>query len=98
MDYPAREILNNLQARREEMVELLQRLALAESPSDIPSAVTPVLNLLTPELERAGMSVRLFRGRASAGTLFARPRNRMHLAPLQLLVGHCDTVWPVGTV
>jgi glutamate carboxypeptidase len=30
--------------------------------------------------------------------LFGRPRARAKKSPLQLLVGHCDTVWPVGTV
>ena len=80
------------------MVDLLQRLALAESPSDNPAAVAPVLAMLASELEQGGLSVRLFPGRVSAGTLFARPRERNEPSPLQLLVGHCDTVWPVGTV
>ena len=44
------------------------------------------------------MSVRRFPGRVSAGMLFARPRPRNNKSSLQLLVGHCDTVWPVGTV
>ena len=54
--------------------------------------------MLASELEQAGLSVRLFPGRVSAGMLFARPRERNEQSPLQLLVGHCDTVWPVGTV
>ena len=80
------------------MVDLLVRLALVESPSDNPAAVAPVLAMLAPELEKAGLSVRLFPGRVSAGMLFARPRERNKSSPLQLLVGHCDTVWPIGTV
>lgn len=98
-------ILSYLRERRQDMVELLQRLALAESPSDNPAAVEPVLALLTSELDQAGMSVRHFPGCVSAGTLFARPRplllphgERENSRKLQLLVGHCDTVWPVGTV
>jgi glutamate carboxypeptidase len=90
--------LDYLRGERRNMVELLQRLALAESPSDNPAAVAPVLAMLTAELERAGLAVRRFRGRVSAGTLYARPRPRGGARPLQLLVGHCDTVWPVGTV
>jgi glutamate carboxypeptidase len=58
----------------------------------------PVLTLLKSELEQSGLSVRCFPGRVSAGTLFALPRERDKKSPLQLLVGHCDTVWPVGTV
>jgi glutamate carboxypeptidase len=54
--------------------------------------------MLAAELERAGMSVRRFAGRVSAGVLYARRRQRVAKSPLQLLVGHCDTVWPVGTL
>jgi glutamate carboxypeptidase len=91
-------ILGYLQARRQDMVDLLRRLALTESPSDDPAAVAGVLDLLAAELEHVGMSVRRLPGRVSAGTLFGRPRQRSGRPPLQLLVGHCDTVWPVGTV
>jgi glutamate carboxypeptidase len=93
-----RQILDYLQGQRPGMVALLQRLALAESPSDNPSAVAGVQTLLTCELEQIGMSVRHFAGRQSAGTLYARPRPRVRRRPRQLLVGHCDTVWPVGTL
>jgi glutamate carboxypeptidase len=97
-EYEPHCILSYLREHRQDMVDLLQRLALAESPSDNPAAVVPVLTMLASELEQAGLSVRLFSGRVSAGTLFARPQVRNEQLPLQLLVGHCDTVWPVGTV
>src|SRR5579871_2391334 len=91
-------VLSYLRERRQDMVDLLQRLALAESPSDNPAAVAPALALLESELGQAGMTVRHFPGRVSAGTLYARPQERSGKSPHQLLVGHCDTVWPVGTV
>jgi glutamate carboxypeptidase len=97
-DHETHSILTYLRERRQDMVDLLLRLALAESPSDNPAAVAPVLALLESELGQARMAVRLFPGRVSAGTLFARPRARTRKSPLQLLVGHCDTVWPVGTL
>jgi glutamate carboxypeptidase len=97
-DHETRCLLRYLQERRQDMVDLLKRMALAESPSDNPPAVAPVLAMLESELEQCGMTVRGFRGRVSAGTLFARPRARDEKSPIQLLVGHCDTVWPVGTV
>ena len=37
-------------------------------------------------------------GRRSGGHLYARPGARAHHAPVQLLLGHCDTVWPLGTL
>jgi glutamate carboxypeptidase len=91
-------VLGYLRERRPAMVEGLRRLALAESPSDDSAAGAQALTLLAGELEQAGLSVRRFRGRVSAGTLYARPRERASKLPPQLLVGHCDTVWPVGTL
>src|SRR5262249_6808846 len=97
-DVEIQRVLGYVQGKRQDMVDLLRRLALAESPSDNPAAVAPVLDLLASELGEAGMSVRRFPGRVSAGVLYGRPRERTTKAPVQLLGGHCDTVWPVGTV
>lgn len=91
-------VLRYLREHRQDMALLLQRLALAESPSDNPTAMPSVFALLASELEQDEMAVRLVPGRVSAGMLFARPRDRVKRSMLQLLVGHCDTVWPVGTI
>ncbi len=79
------------------MIALLTELAALESPTDDPLATARVLDRLTGELAQSGMTVRRLRGRQSAGLLVARPAFRVRHKPLQLLVGHCDTVWPVGT-
>jgi glutamate carboxypeptidase len=98
MNDEASRILRSLQDRRGEMVQLLQRLALIESPSDEPAAVSPLLDILAEELRQCGLRVRRFRGRTSGGMLYARPRPRAKGGRLQMLVGHCDTVWPLGTL
>lgn len=87
-----------MQEHRQAMAELLQKLALIESPSDDRVAVGVLLDALAKELDRSGMFVRRLRGSQSAGIIFARPRHPQKKAPIQLLVGHGDTVWPVGTV
>jgi len=97
-DQEINQILGYLEGRRGAMVDLLERLALAESPSDDRAAVATVLAMLAAELEESGMTVRRYRGRVSGGLLFARPRERARHVPLQMLVGHCDTVWPLATV
>jgi glutamate carboxypeptidase len=97
-DHEAECILAYLEDRRQAMIELLTRLARAESPSHDRAAVSALLDLLSAELEQTGLAVRRHRGRASGGMLVAQPRRRAERRPLQLLVGHCDTVWPVGTL
>ncbi|HXU44094.1 MAG TPA: M20/M25/M40 family metallo-hydrolase, partial [Thermoanaerobaculia bacterium] len=86
-----------LEPRRGEMVDLVTRLASAESPSHEPERQAAVFELLATELEPAGFTVRTLRGRTSGGQLFARPA-RAGRAGYQLLLGHVDTVWPAGTL
>lgn len=83
---------------REEMVELLEQLAEAESPSLDAEAQRGPFRILASELERVEYAVRAVRAGEPGDHLYARPRWRRHRAPHQLLVGHMDTVWPVGTL
>jgi glutamate carboxypeptidase len=55
-----------------------------------------VLELLAGELDLLGMELEILRGDASGGWLIARAGAGD--GPTQLVVGHCDTVWPVGTL
>lgn len=80
------------------MASLLRGLALLESPSHDPASQEPVFARLAAELEAAGMRVRRLLGRQSGGQLWAVPRRRRRGSPSQLLLGHCDTVWPRGSV
>jgi glutamate carboxypeptidase len=90
-------LLEYLDGRREEMVDLLVALATLESPTDVPEAQVPVQAVLTRALEERGMRVRKVQGRLTGGLLYARPLRRARGRPAQLLIGHSDTVWPIGT-
>ncbi len=94
----ARRLVAWVHERREELVEFLRQLALVESPSTDHAAQAGVQGLLRDALESAGLRVRHLRGRGSAGHLFARTREGARGRPFQLLLGHTDTVWPLGTV
>ncbi len=93
-------LFDHLRARQGEMVELLARLARAESPSTVPAAQGPVFDLLEEALAPAGYRVRRLPGKTSGGQLFAAPAHprRERRGRAQLLLGHCDTVWPLGTL
>lgn len=87
-----------LEAQREAMVELLMTLARHESPSHEPGSQSPLFELFIRKLNQLGFRCRRIAGRQSGGQLLAVPRNYRRGEPKQLLLGHCDTVWPVGTL
>ncbi|UCG26430.1 MAG: M20 family metallopeptidase [Chloroflexota bacterium] len=80
------------------MVELLRKLVEAESPSDVPDSQVHCLSILMEELQSLDYQVELIRGRQTGGHLLARPVRMVAEGPRQLLLGHCDTVWPIGTL
>ena len=79
------------------MTALLVERAEMESPTDDPAATSRVLERLSREFVSAGLVTRRTTGRTTGGLLLVRPPARERGRPIQLLVGHCDTVWPVGT-
>jgi len=87
-DLDVENILGYLQQQRENMAELLQRLALVESPSSDPHALCQILTILTAELKVAGMSVRHLPGSASGGLLYAREPLRSARFPCRSGRGH----------
>ena len=93
----AQALLAHLRARQEEMTALLRDLVRLESPSHDPAAQEPVFARLAVELEAAGMRTRRLPGRKTGGQLWAVRRDRRRGNGAQLLIGHCDTVWPLGT-
>jgi glutamate carboxypeptidase len=90
-------LLDHLRSRQGEMAALVRELALLESPSQVPEAQEAVFARLAAALDEAGLRTRRLRGRASGGQLFAAPP-RPRASGAQLLIGHCDTVWPLGTL
>lgn len=92
------ELLAWARAHREPFVDFLRTLVEMESPTDVPGSQAPVQEVLRGALTELGFAVKLHRGRRTGGFLVARPRQRRRGAPYQLLVGHTDTVWPVGTL
>lgn len=79
-------------------VDLLARLARAESPSTDPNAQQEVQAIMTEALDDLGYAVTHLPGEKTGGALYARPADRRKTTPTQLLLGHGDTVWPKGTL
>lgn len=93
-----------LQSRQPAMVALLRRLVEAETPSSDPRSQEAALSILTEALELIGFTVEHIPGQLSGGQLLAWPKQEAHPLsdenerPIQLLVGHSDTVWAAGTL
>lgn len=91
-------ILEHVRGLDAALIELLRELVEAESPSTHPAVHRRARHTLMAAIGDLGFCVRETGTPASARHVFARPPARDRAAPLQLLVGHYDTVWPVGTV
>jgi len=92
----AQRLLDVLHTRRAAMADCLAELVALESPTHQPETQGPVQDRLARRLEAIGYHVRRVPGRRSGGFVYARPHDRAACG--QLLVGHTDTVWPVGTL
>ena len=89
-------ILEEVRSRRSEWTGYLTDLANLESPTWEPGSQEPVRRMLGDSLEGLGFRVR--QGSPSAGGPLVASVPRMRGRSPQLVVGHTDTVWPVGTL
>ena len=96
-DLPKR-ILDYLDRNRQGMAELLERLVLCESPSGDRESLVHVMGVLSNAFSERRFRPFILAGKQSGGVLVAMPKERPRHRPHQLLLGHCDTVWPLGTL
>ncbi len=92
------DILSYLNDQKEHIKSFLEQLVLMESPSSDPTAQEPVLLLLIKKLQSLDFKTIRIPGKKTGGYLYASPKNRTKHLPIQLMIGHCDTVWPIGTL
>ncbi|HEB78411.1 MAG TPA: M20/M25/M40 family metallo-hydrolase, partial [Methylothermaceae bacterium] len=91
-----RRILHWLEGHQSELEELIGRLVSMETPSTVAQSQRPILRLLARTLTALDFRCRILPGKRTGGHLIAYPERRR--PRLQLLLGHCDTVWPLGTL
>jgi len=94
----ANEILHYLKANHENMLQLLKGLVIIESPSHNKQALNRIMQFIEKKLDELGFYSIRVSGKNTGGYLYARPKNRKKNKPLQLIIGHCDTVWPINTI
>jgi len=97
MENTTEQILDFLNRNRRELIRFLIALVKAESPTTEPAAVEALFRQIGKAFEELDYHCLYRKGKTSAGQLLIRPNGRPE-GPYQLLLGHCDTVWPVGTL
>ena len=92
-----RALHSHLRAQQPAMVRLLGKLVKWESPSTEPRAVEQLARVLAAEWRRRGARVRLLPQR-NYGPVLRAELNLSHAKPRGqlLLLGHMDTVYPLG--
>ncbi len=98
MKESARHIRAYLEENRSEMIEFLKDLVCFESPSRDREAQREILGYIGTRLEELGFRTSIHPGRETGGFLLAVPKERTRGKPIQLLIGHCDTVWQKDTL
>jgi glutamate carboxypeptidase len=103
---PMRALLAGARRKQSDLLELLRNLVLQESPSDDKAAVDGCVALAAAHARDLGGRVKLHRQRGYGNILEVRfgprPSKSTKAAanaekPI-LLLGHLDTVWPLGTL
>lgn len=94
----AKRILDHIRGQKGLLISLLRDLVVAESPSAEPAVHERARHVFMSALIELGWRV------SEAGPLdgprhvYARPATRTRRTAIQVIIGHYDTVWPVGTV
>jgi glutamate carboxypeptidase len=98
---PMRALLAGSRRKHPALLNLIRKLVLQESPSGDKSAVDACIELAAAHARALGGRVKVHRQRGSGNVLEARfgPKTKtVRRGGPTLLLGHLDTVWPVGTL
>ena len=94
----AKQVLAHVRGQESLLIEMLQELVEAESPSSHPALHNHARHAFMSMLDDQQYATREAGIPGGPQHVYARPRERDRDAPLQLVIGHYDTVWPVGTI
>ena len=99
--FPMRALLAGARRKEHSLLDFTRKLVAAESPSEAKSAVDACVTLAAAHFKQLGGPIKLHRQPRHGNILEARfgPRRSARAAakPI-LLLGHLDTVWPIGTL
>jgi glutamate carboxypeptidase len=94
----AEKILQYLESQKSEMEIFLRTLVSTETPSRDAESQSAIFKQLSDKLNALNFISWRNPGQHSGGYLIGKPNNRLKHKPIQLLIGHCDTVWAKNTL
>lgn len=101
-ELPMRALLSGARRKQPAMIEMIRRLVATESPSDQKTAVDACAALVAQQARALGAHVKSHRQQHFGNVLEARfgtsRSTRGRTGGCVLLLGHLDTVWPLGTL
>jgi len=89
--------LRSFRQRQSAILDTIEQLVTLESPSDVKAAVDRVATVLTSRFEQLGGKIRIHPAEKFGNHLQVDFQGKSGGKPL-LLLGHMDTVYPVGTI
>jgi glutamate carboxypeptidase len=95
---PMRALLAGARRKQPSLIAFTRQLVLAESPSDDKAAVDACLALAAARGSQLGARVKIHRNPNFGNALELRFGPRSSTTKPILLLGHLDTVWPLGTL
>lgn len=97
---PMRALLAGARRNQPDLLQLLEKLVRAESPSDDKTAVDACGALVIEHARALDGRIKIHRQRVFGNVLEIRfgPRRKKDAGLPVLLLGHLDTVWPLGTL
>lgn len=95
---PERRILDWIEGRRDDVEDHLLELVEIETPTEETGAFDGFFDVYSEDLEAAGLETERVEGDDTGGRLEAWSPDVGSEDEIQLLLGHADTVWPLGTV
>jgi glutamate carboxypeptidase len=97
---PMRALLAGARRKERALIDLTRKLVQVESPSDVKAAVDACVAFVAAHAKGLGGSLRLHRQKGFGDVLETRFGSRRRVAATKpiLLLGHLDTVWPLGTL
>jgi glutamate carboxypeptidase len=95
---PMRALLAGARRKESSLIDLTRKLVMCESPSDTKAAVDACAAIAADLIRARGGRVKLHKQREYGDVLEAGFGPRQRGVKPVLLLGHLDTVWPLGTL